>query len=356
MSLRSVVSALMTAALAVLVAACGVEDEKGGGGGNLSGSTVTMVGYGGETQRAQEQAFADPFASRTGARVVQDSPTSYSKIEAMQEADNVKWDVVASEPFVTAGSCGKDKTWQPLKKVDRSQIDKRFLTDDCSVPAGVYSINLVYDKKKFGDDPPTDWSAFFDTAKYPGKRALWSYVGGNPVEIGLLGDGVPADQLYPLDVDRGFQKLESIKGDLTYYSDLAQSIEMLLNGQVSMVATTNARAYVLSTIAPDKYGVVWNDALLAWDAWSIPNGTPNTEAAEGLLGTIATPKAQSKLAELYPIGPATKNPDFSSVDPEIKSFIPTTPEHLNQAVVVDSKWYARNFDDVNERYTTFQSG
>ena len=63
-----------------------------------------MVTYGGETETALAKAIGVPFGEETGAEVVQEAPLDYAKIEAQQEAGDVTWDDVTSEPFVTAGS------------------------------------------------------------------------------------------------------------------------------------------------------------------------------------------------------------------------------------------------------------
>jgi putative spermidine/putrescine transport system substrate-binding protein len=313
-----------------------------------------MVTYGGETEAALSKSLADPFSQQTGAKVVQDAPLDYAKIKAQQQAGNVTWDAVTSEPFVTAGQCGT--TYLPLRNVDLSKIDKRFISDKCSVPADVYSAVILYDKKKFGKNPPKDWRDFFDTQRFPGKRAVWNYVGGNALEAAALGDGVAPDQLYPLDINRAVSKLKSLGGDLTFYSSLAQGPEMLLNGQASMVMSYSTRAYVAASAAPETVGVQWNQQILAWDAWAIPKGVKNPDLANAFLNHIAQPSAQVNVARTYPYGATVRNPDLSSVNDNIKAYLPTSPAHLKNAVVIDPKWYATNFDKANTAYTALQSG
>jgi|SRR5919198_440988 putative spermidine/putrescine transport system substrate-binding protein len=354
---RKVLACLAAAVVAAgALSACGgsTSSSGSGGGGSFSGKALTMVTYGGETEAALTKAIADPFAQATGAKVVQDSPLDYAKIKAQQQAGNVTWDAVTSEPFVTAGQCGT--TYLPLKGVDRARIDKRFISDDCSVPADVYSAVLLYDKKKFGSNPPTGWKDFFDVRRYPGKRAVWNYVGGNALEAAALADGVPADKLYPLDIDRAANKLKSLGGNIGYYSSLAQGPEMLLNGQVSMVMSYNTRAYVAVNAAPDTVGVVWNQEILAWDAWAVPKGVKNPSLAMAFLNYIAKPSTQENIAKTYPYGATVRKPNYAGVSGTTRAFLPTSGDRLANAVWIDPNWYAKNFDRANTAFTSLQSG
>ena len=55
------------------------------------------------------------------------------------------------------------------------------------------------------------WADLFDTAKIPGKRTFYKWSAPGVLEIALLADGVAPDKLYPLDLDRAFKKLDTIK-------------------------------------------------------------------------------------------------------------------------------------------------
>ena len=57
----------------------------------------------------------------------------------------------------------------------------------------------------------------FDTKKFPGKRTFYKWSAPGVIEIALLADGVPADKLYPLDLDRAFKKLDTIKSDIVWW-------------------------------------------------------------------------------------------------------------------------------------------
>src|SRR5207249_4296993 len=77
----------------------------------------------------------------------------------------------------------------------------------------VWPTGIAYHTKKYNDENhPRSWAEFWDVKKFPGARALPhpSYLIG-PLEMALVADGVPADKLYPLDVERAFRSLERIR-------------------------------------------------------------------------------------------------------------------------------------------------
>ena len=56
---------------------------------------------------------------------------------------------------------------------------------------------------------PKGWADFWDTKKFPGDRAMiGTSAGGWPeLEFALMAAGVPADKLYPLDIDKALREL-----------------------------------------------------------------------------------------------------------------------------------------------------
>ncbi|HEX9966882.1 MAG TPA: extracellular solute-binding protein, partial [Solirubrobacterales bacterium] len=219
--------AVVAAVCMAFVVGCGSDDEGGGGGGggsDLSGQSATFVTFDIGQEPQFRPAFLDPVESDTGLRIAFDSPTDYAKLQAQVESDNVTWTVVQTDPWWTEAYCGK--------LIERIVVEvpaqpDAFESGPCGTPADAFAFLPTYDKDEFGDDPPTGWADFFDTEKYPGKRAVWgSYAINGVLEGALLADGVSPDQLYPLDLDRAFAKLDTIKDDIDFYDTLGQALGM----------------------------------------------------------------------------------------------------------------------------------
>ena len=79
------------------------------------------------------------------------------------------------------------------------------------VASNIQGTNLCYRRDKFPTGGPKSWVDFWDVKRFPGARGLCINDSPRTLIFALLADDVPADRLYPLDVDRAFKKLDQIK-------------------------------------------------------------------------------------------------------------------------------------------------
>src|SRR5580700_1787510 len=116
-----------------------------------------------------------------------------------------------------------------------------------SVAYEFYSSVLAYSQTKYpAGAAPDSWADFWDVKKFPGRRALRNHPLAT-LEAALMADGVAPDELYPLDVDRAFKKLEQIKPYITvWWTSGAQSAQLLNDGEVDMVMAWNGRVSALA--------------------------------------------------------------------------------------------------------------
>ena len=213
MSTKKYVAMAAAAALAATLSACG------GGDAESKSKSLTVTMWGGQAQKAHVASYFTPWAKEKGFTIKQDSPTDYAKIKAQVEAKKVTWGIVEVEPNFANTACAQGL----LEKLPQSVIDAAKTAGvsdqqmgECSIPNLQYAFNIAYNTDKFKDAHPTTWAEFFDTKKFPGKRGFWKYATGGIFEAALLADGVPADQLFPLDPDRAFKKLDTIKKDIVF--------------------------------------------------------------------------------------------------------------------------------------------
>ena len=124
---------------------------------------------------------------------------------------------------------------------------------------------------------PKGWADFWDTKKFPGDRAMiGTSAGGWPeLEFALMAAGVPADKLYPLDIDKGFASYDKIKKDVIKWWDTgAVPIQLLTDREVTMTTVWNGRMAALQA-AGVPAAISWSQGLLKRDAWGIPKGAKN---------------------------------------------------------------------------------
>src|SRR5262249_41853141 len=130
-----------------------------------------------------------------------------------------------------------------------------------------------------GTPHPTSFKDLFNTKKFPGKRCLYKGIqdGGN-FEGAELAAGVPADEIYPLNLDLAFEQLDKIKSDIVWWESGAQAAQYLLDGtcQLGVIWSGVAQS---TTNEGNPIEVTWNQGLTVYGMNSIPKGAPNAEAA-----------------------------------------------------------------------------
>ncbi len=137
----------LTSAAIVLSAACLVTT------GASAAEPLTFVSYAGNTQQAQIDAWQKPYTAKNGTVFRNEAPPDGIKLKAMVEAGKVTWDVMDQGAPFAVQHCGT-----LLEKIDRSLLKESQFpagsVTDCGVPIYFYGLTFVYNKKKFGNNPP----------------------------------------------------------------------------------------------------------------------------------------------------------------------------------------------------------
>nr|WP_313405462.1 polyamine ABC transporter substrate-binding protein [Pseudomonas sp.] len=308
--------------------------------------SLSFVSWGGTTQDAQKDAWAVPFSEKTGIKVLQDGPTDYGKLKAMVESGNVQWDVVDVEADF-ALRAAREGLLEPLdfNVIQRDRLDPRFVSDH-GVGSFFFSFVLGYNERRLGSKQPQDWSALFDTAAYPGKRALYKWPSPGVLELALLADGVPANQLYPLDLDRAFKKLDTIKKDIVWWGGGAQSQQLLASGEVSLGQFWNGRIHALEQEGA-SVGVSWKQNLVMADFLVIPKGAKNKDAAMKFLAMASGAEGQAEFANLTAYAPVNLD-SVAQLDAELAPSLPTA--HEADQVTLDFAYWAEHGNDIAARW------
>jgi len=314
--------------------------------GAIAADSMSFVSWGGTTQDAQKQAWAEPFSKTTGIRVVQDGPTDYGKLKAMVESGNVQWDVVDVEADFALRAAAEGLL-EPLdfSVIQRDKIDPRFVSDH-GVGSFYFSFVLGYNQGKLGGKAPQDWTALFDTANYPGKRALYKWPSPGVLELALLADGVPADKLYPLDLDRAFKKLDTIKKDIVWWGGGAQSQQLLASGEASLGQFWNGRIYALQQDGA-PVGVSWKQNLVMADFLVIPKGAKNKDAAMKFLANASSAKGQADFANLTAYAPVNVD-SVGQLKGDLAPNLPTA--YAKDQITLDYAYWAKNGPAIAARW------
>lgn len=311
---------------------------------------IVMNDSGGATQAANRTAFYSEFEKKYGITVINTSPVDLGKLQAMVKSGNIEWTVteISGPDAITAERSGL------LEPLDRSVIDfssfPEHLRDRKYVfPKSAYSTIIGYRTDVFGEGKgPASWADFWDVKKFPGPRTMQNSPIEN-LEFALLADGVAPEDLYPLDVERAFRKMDEIKPHIAaWWTTGAQSAQLLVDQEAVIGTAWNGRYYaLLKEGAP--IAVEWNQGAIKESAFGIPKGAKDAYWGQRLLAMAADAKLQAKYASI--IGYPGLNLDATQyTDPEIVPHLPTSPDNLSKQFWVDLNWWADHRAELHERW------
>lgn len=318
--------------------------------GAASAAEMVFTSWGGTTQDAEKAAWADKFSAKTGIKVLQDGPTDYGKIKAMVEAGNVSWDVVDVEGDY-AVQAGKKGLLEKLdfNVIDKSRLDPRFVTD-YSVGSFYYSFVIGYNADAVKNGPKT-FADLFDTKKFPGKRTFYKWSAPGVIEAALLADGVPPDKLYPLDLDRAFKKLDTIKSDIIWWTGGAQSQQLLASAEAPYGIFWNGRLTALKQTGINV-GISWDQNITAADALVVPKGTKHKDEAMKFIAFATSPEAQKEFSLATNYAPINLD-SAALMDKAAREALPDAQKATQ--VNADMNYWADHRDEIGVRWYAWQA-
>ncbi len=312
---------------------------------------LVFVNWGGDASAAYDKAYGAPFKAATGITVKQDgSGPTEGAMTAQAQSGKPGWDICDADPF-SAQALGKKGL---MEEIDYSVVDKAKMRPgfgwSYAASTYFYSYILAYDAKKFKDAPPATMADFFDVAKFPGKRSMYKW-GAGMWEALLLADGVPADKLYPLDIERAHKKLAAFKPNVAaFWGGGAESQSLLLNGDVSMALIWSTRAKLIEHDSDGDVKFTWNQGLIAPGAMAVLKNNPGGKAnAMKFIAAAQDPKGQLVMFDMLAQGPA--NPATDALVPAAdQRFNPVDPKNFAQQIPLDMDWYEANYGAALDAY------
>lgn len=356
------------AVLAMLVAGCGGSSSSGSTEAtstgaaasegssevDLSGTTISFLGFGGLTDEAMEKAWFKPFEEETGAKIVLESPTNYAKLQAQVQSGSVSYDLVDGDAFVMDPKCGEE--WEEMNLPNLKYVAEKYQPESkCTSPDFVYSYVIGYSQSDFPNGGPETCEDFFDTEKFPGKRQIWSYYYGAAPECAAVAAGADPRNPYPLDTDALLAEIERIKGDISVFETGSQAADAMQNNDAAMGIYTPRMLVEGEELGADwKVAHGWSST--ASGSFGIPKGAPHREAAEELLNYIYKPENNRRFYEEIPTLGSPEEylpPQAKSMDPWLVS---GSKQLLGVGSIVDWAWWAENDATFSEQWESAITG
>jgi putative spermidine/putrescine transport system substrate-binding protein len=310
---------------------------------------VTFNGAGGAWQDNARRAWLTPFAQQTGIRVTDVFPFDIGKLATMVRTRSMEWDVTD----IPAAQVGLAIERDLVERIDYGIVDRSTLPPECFgeqyVVYSWYSLNIALNRRRFdGRDKPQGWADFWDLARFPGPRSF-RRMPAVTLEAALIADGVPAAQLYPLDVERALRKLDQIKANMRWWTAAAQSVQLVSEGEADIGATFSSRI-ITARAQGAPIDIVWNQGAMGGVYFVVPKGARNKDNAMRLINFIIQADAQARMANFNRSAPANPRA-FAQIDAEVVPDLSTSPQNMQTMFRIDETgFWARNQDAISRRF------
>lgn len=333
-----------------------------GGAPGLSAQTLSIVNNGGSVADAMREAFYKPFTAETGIEIVEDTfAQELAKIRSQVETGNLVWDIASVTAINDATGCeeGLFEQIDWSEHLDPADFEGVGGFGKCGVPNNFVSGGLVYDGDVYADGAtPQSWADFWDVEKFPGKRGLL-YRAEQTLEVALMADGVePSEVMTVLATDEGreraFAKLEELLPHIVWWKAGAESMQLILSGEVVMTYGWNGRVATANQSNDRNLKIAFEAGHVSGSQYfAVMKDTPNMEAAIDFIVFASSPEQQADYATRINYAPANQKA-YALMSEEALATLPS--EYLDKASYQSGDLYLNfwldNGDQLLQRFVT----
>jgi putative spermidine/putrescine transport system substrate-binding protein len=306
-----------------------------------------VMDAGGQWGDAVAKCIDEPLLKEKGIKVVTETPGGYAKMAAQAKSgviNNVATDGSTSELARMAAE-------GLLEEIDWGAINPMPMFDEAKNKYGFgssyYSTIMAWRK---GVPAPSNWVEFFDTEKFPGKRALPDYP-DYVLPFAAMADGMTPDEIGKgIDLDRAFKTLKRVKKDTIWWQAGAQPPQLLKDNEAQYAISWSGRV-----VGQDGVETSFNQGMLDMSWFMIAKGA--SEDQKKMLyqwfHEQTIPEKQACVAQYisYP-GPS---PELEKLLPKDKlNQFPTYSENKKVQWLINGDWWFKNAAEIEKRWNEFK--
>ncbi len=171
-------------------------------------------------------------------------------------------------------------------------------------------------------------------------------------------ENVYSELTTPAGVDRAFKALDKIKADILWWDKAEQPVSWLIEKKAVMAAVYSGRMARAAIGAP-QLNIVWDGQVYDLDLWAIPKNSANKDAAKRFIAFALEPARLAAQAQLIAYGPMRKSAialvgKHPIVDVDMKTYLPTAPDHLKKALKFDAAWWSEHGEELANRFKSWR--
>lgn len=337
---------------------------------------ITVTTWAGPYIESQQKAYGATWDNGGNANINwQTYKGGLDTIRKQIESGDVTWDVVDVLPSDARVGCAEGLFAKLNRDVfepapDGTPMDQDLTIDvpnDCVVPNVIWSYVVFYDSERFPDARPSTIADFFDLKRFPGKRAIQVWPRGI-LEMALVADGVAPAEVYdvmstPAGIDRGFDKLDSIREHTVFWSGYDAPLELVESGEVAMATAFSGRVGT-AVLEESADFVELRDGQILEEQWfALVKGAPNGDQAIDFLVHASTTESQARQARYIPYAPMRKSAfdviregePWYHTGERVMSYLPSRPDSPDRAIVVDPDWWTAHRPAIYPRYKEWRT-
>ena len=296
--------------------------------------------WGGPWLEAATEHLFQPFTAETGIEIRAVSPVSFAKLAAQVQTGVYEFDVttLGGGDIMAANEAGL------IEDIEAPYPGGLFQNGAAS---HAFATVMAWRTDTLEETPQT-WADFWDVERFPGARSLQRYA-ARVLPIALLADGVPVEELYPLDIERAFASLDRIKEHVrVWWTAGAQSTQLLRDGEVDLIGIWHGR-YFEAEDAGAPVDMTWHNGEIDRAYWVVAKDTPNVETAKQFIEFATSPK---------PLAGFVSQGDYGPLNPAANQYIsesdaarmPTAPDIYPELFEQDMENFGADPLEVSMRF------
>ncbi|MDO9525525.1 MAG: extracellular solute-binding protein, partial [Gemmobacter sp.] len=245
---------------------------------------VVYATTGGAMRDTLEEHFYEPFLKESGTEIIPfdiEVPDQWARAEGMARTGNIEFDIVtATGPdLVEKTDILMEMPCDAMENVKAFGLPGACETYGLARTTG--GMLIAYDTSVFTGAVPATWADFWNVEAFPGPRGLpdtgdrdwWLPV------VALLADGVAKEDVFPLDLDRAYAKLDEIRPHVAVWWKTGSQVQQIMRDkEVVMTMAYSGRA--LGVVKEgNSFAMSWDNALKDTGYFAILKNSPNPEGA-----------------------------------------------------------------------------
>jgi putative spermidine/putrescine transport system substrate-binding protein len=306
-----------------------------------------VMDAGGQWGDAVAKCVDEPLLKEKGIKIVTETPGGYAKLAAQAKSgviNNVATDGSTADlaRMVAEGL---------LDEIDWAAINPEPMFDEAKNKYGFgssyFSTIMAWRK---GVPAPSNWVEFFDTEKFPGKRALPDYP-DYVLPFAAMADGMTPEEIAKgIDLDRAFKTLKRVKKDTIWWQAGAQPPQLLKDNEAQYAISWSGRV-----VGQEGVETSFNQGMLDISWFMIAKGAPEDQKKMlyQWFHEQTIPEKQACVAQYisYP-GPS---PELEKLLPKDKlNQFPTYSENKKVQWLPNGDWWFKNAAEIEKRWNEFK--